>query len=217
LVLLDDPESILRCTNKAYLAYLLNRAKVRTPRTHIVHKEYRPDLAAILGLPLVLKKPDGSFSKGVRKCSTQKELEEVLEQMFEASDLLLTQEFMPIDFDWRIGILNGKVLFACRYFMSKGHWQIYNRAARQDDKIGPYDCVPLSKVPSFVIHTALKAAHQIGDGLYGVDIKELDGKAYVIEVNDNSNIDPNIEDQLLGAELYLSIIRTFKERLETGK
>jgi glutathione synthase/RimK-type ligase-like ATP-grasp enzyme len=217
LVVLDDPESILRCTNKVYLAELLNRAKVRTPRTHIVHKEYRPDLAAILGLPLVLKKPDGSFSKGVRKCSTQQELEEVLEQMFEESDLLLAQDFMPTDFDWRIGILNGKVLFACRYFMAKGHWQIYNWAAQQDDKIGPYDCVPLSKVPSFVIHTALKAAHQIGDGLYGVDIKELDGKAYVIEVNDNPNVDDGIEDQLLGPELYLSIMRTFKERLEAGK
>jgi glutathione synthase/RimK-type ligase-like ATP-grasp enzyme len=215
LVVLDDAESILRCTNKVYLAELLNRAHVRTPKTLIIHKESRGDnLISQLGLPVVLKKPDGSFSKGVRKCKSEEELARTLDEMFEESDLLLAQEFMPTDFDWRIGLLNDKVLFACKYYMAKGHWQIFNWAAGGNDQVGAYECVPLSKVPSYVMHTAMKAAHQIGKGLYGVDLKEVDKKAYVIEVNDNPNVDADIEDLLLGPELYLNIMRTFKERLE---
>ena len=61
---------------------------------------------------------------------------------------------------------------------------------------------------------ALKAANVVGQGLYGVDIKELDKKAYVLEVNDNPNIDYKIEDQYLGNELYMIIMAEFQRRLE---
>ncbi len=37
LVVIDDPLSIIRCTNKVFLAELLSRHRVRTPRTTIVH------------------------------------------------------------------------------------------------------------------------------------------------------------------------------------
>jgi hypothetical protein len=36
----------------------------------------------------------------------------------------------------------------------------------------------------------------------------------VIEVNDNPNVDAGAEDQVLGDELYLSILRCFRERLD---
>ena len=47
----------------------------------------------------------------------------------------------------------------------------------------------MEHAPSAVVSTALKAANLIGDGLYGVDIKQVGRKCYVIEVNDNPNID----------------------------
>src|SRR5690606_20446608 len=37
LVVIDDPDSILKCTNKVYLAELLARHKVPSPKTMIVH------------------------------------------------------------------------------------------------------------------------------------------------------------------------------------
>lgn len=79
---------------------------------------------------------------------------------------------------------------------------------------GQYDTVPIEAVPKKVIETALRATNLIGSGLYGVDIKEIDGKQYVIEVNDNPNIDFNIEDQALKDDLYRRIIQSFKNRLE---
>ena len=44
--------------------------------------------------------------------------------MFEDTDLLLAQKFMPTDFDWRVGVLDGEPLFVCQYQMAQGHWQI---------------------------------------------------------------------------------------------
>ena len=41
---------------------------------------------------------------------------------------------MPTDFDWRIGVLEGKALYACRYFMARKHWQILKRTSGQPDE-----------------------------------------------------------------------------------
>jgi len=40
--------------------------------------------------------------------------------------MLLIQSFIPTEFDWRIGIIDNKPLYACRYYMAKNHWQIVN-------------------------------------------------------------------------------------------
>ena len=61
-------------------------------------------------------------------------------------------------------------------------------------------------VPPVVRDTALKAANAIGNGFYGVDIKQRGDSVYVIEVNDNPNLDSGVEDSILGDALYQMII-----------
>ena len=41
------------------------------------------------------------------------------EALFEDTDLLLAQKFMPTDFDWRVGVLDGEPLFVCQYQMAR--------------------------------------------------------------------------------------------------
>ncbi|MGV3538803.1 MAG: RimK family protein [Rufibacter sp.] len=217
LVVIDDPVSILRCTNKVYLAELLTKAKVNIPKSMIIHRENCGKVVEELGLPCVLKKPDSSFSQGVVKVKTQEELQENLQEMLSESDLIIGQEFKPTDFDWRIGILDKQPLYACKYFMAKDHWQIYNWDGKKNDVTGNFETVPFADVPFFVLHTALKAANLIGDGLYGVDLKEIDGKAYIIEVNDNPNIDYGVEDKILKKDLYLTILKSIKRRIDLQK
>lgn len=212
LVVIDDPVSILRCTNKVYLAELLRRNGISTPKSIIVSRENRHSVEPTLGFPCVLKQPDGSFSRGVSKVEDSMDLGRSLDDLLTQSELVLAQEFLPTSFDWRIGVLNGVALFACKYFMANDHWQIYDWQNKERSS-GGYQTVPVGKVPIYVIQTALKAASLIGNGLYGVDVKEIDGRAVVIEVNDNPNIDADVEDQLLGRELYVSVMRLFKERL----
>jgi glutathione synthase/RimK-type ligase-like ATP-grasp enzyme len=181
----------------------------------IVHSENRSSVATILGLPCVLKLPDSSFSQGVAKVENRDDLNLKLDAMFEESDLILAQEYLPTDFDWRIGILDGKPLFACKYFMAKGHWQIYNWASLDKNEVDGMDqCVPIEDVPKRVLSTALKITGMIGKGFYGVDIKEVGKKVLVIEVNDNPSVDAGVEDQLLGKDLYLEVMGVMRDRVD---
>jgi glutathione synthase/RimK-type ligase-like ATP-grasp enzyme len=218
LVVMDDPESILRCTNKIYLAELLTTHHIRTPKTLIVHPENVGDVAKVIGFPCILKQPDSAFSQGVTKAKDPDELIEKLEQLWTTSDLVIAQEFLPTEFDWRIGVLNQKVIFACKYFMAPDHWQIIKHDDENDLEIdGRVQTVPVDDVPPRILSAALKSANLIGDGLYGVDLKEIDGKAYVIEVNDNPNIDAGYEDSLLKASLYNEVMSVFRDRIERRK
>ncbi len=216
LVVIDSTSDIMRCSNKVYLHETLQRHKVDTPATRLILTQQAQDiegLVSALGLPVIVKVPDGSFSIGVEKASTREELAECIARLGERSALLLLQEFVPTDFDWRIGILDDQVLYACRYFMARSHWQIYNHGARSH-KSGDADAFSPDKVPKHVIKTARKAAKCMGDGFYGVDIKDLGDKAVVIEVNDNPSIDKGVEDLHSGSMLYQQIMGVFLKRLD---
>lgn len=217
LVVIDDPTSILRCTNKIYLADLFASNAVPSPRTRILMRDSPEQLDQAveeLGLPIVIKIPDGSFSRGVAKLNTLEELHEKIQPLFEESSLLLAQEFLYTDFDWRIGVLNNKPLYACRYYMVKNHWQIYVHEDNKKSTSGGFDTLPTFEVPRNVLQAALKATRPIGNGFYGVDVKESRGKAYVIEVNDNPSLETGVEDLYLGNELYSLIMQEFVRRLE---
>ncbi|WP_019215141.1 ATP-grasp domain-containing protein [Legionella tunisiensis] len=207
LVVIDDPQSIVKCSNKVYLAELMRSHQILTPETLFISK-YDKNLPAI-EFPCVLKRPDSAFSHGVLKLDDAKSLQKSLNQFFKISDLVLIQPFIPTEYDWRIGILDNKPIFACRYYMAKNHWQIYNWNALSEKREGATETVPLHEVPETVIKTALKSTRLIGDGLYGVDIKSQGDKHYVIEVNDNPNIDCGIEDKILGDSLYEHIMSVF--------
>lgn len=75
--------------------------------------------------------PEGSFSKGVFKVANRGELEAKLTELFEYSALVLAQEYMYTEYDWRVGVLNGRAIYACRYLMARNHWQIYNHDAKR--------------------------------------------------------------------------------------
>jgi glutathione synthase/RimK-type ligase-like ATP-grasp enzyme len=211
LVVIDDPQSIIKCTNKVYLAELLNTHQILTPQTVFLNK-YDKKLPKI-NFPCVLKKPDSAFSLGVIKIEDNDSLQKSLSEFFKTSDLIIAQSFIPTEFDWRIGVLDNKPFFACRYFMAKNHWQIYDWNGEEEKREGVCETVPISEVPEAVIKTALKSTKLIGDGLYGVDIKSKDNMHYVIEINDNPNIDYGIEDRILGDHLYQQVMSLFLQRI----
>jgi glutathione synthase/RimK-type ligase-like ATP-grasp enzyme len=168
---------------------------------------------AHLDYPLVLKVPDGAFSKGVVKIRSREELEAEAPKLFESSALLLLQEWLPTDFDWRIGVLDGQVLFASRYYMARGHWQIYDHSSGKT-RSGGFTTHDPSEVPPQVVKAALRATKLIGNGLYGVDLKQIGDRVVVIEVNDNPNLDAGVEDVVLKDALYEQVMSVFLKRME---
>lgn len=215
LVVIDDPDSILRCTNKIYLAELLKANKVATPPTTVIGDDGLDELEREIPYPIVLKVPDGSFSRGVFKVHDRQELERAAKQLFKHSELLLGQAYTYTPFDWRVGIIDRVPLYVCQYFMTKDHWQIYDHAAKEIE--GDHRTFMVDDVPRAVIDTAVKAANLIGDGFYGVDLKPTDDGVAVIEVNDNPSIDAEVEDQVIGDALYDTVMQTFLRRLEAAK
>lgn len=215
LVVIDDPESILRCSNKVYLAELLGRSRIGIPQTHIIHSKNLETLMSEISFPCILKQPDSSFSQGVVRANDAASLLELARGLLKKSELVIAQEFLFSEFDWRIGILDRKPLFACKYYMSGNHWQIVRKDKGGREVYGKVETVPVGKAPSAVVKTALKAANLIGDGLYGVDLKQVGRSVYVIEVNDNPNIEAGYEDDVLQDELYVRIMEVFLKRIES--
>ena len=217
LVVIDDPESIVRCTNKVYLTELMNHQRIRIPRTLIVSRSNLHQVGRDLGFPCIVKQPDSSFSQGVLKVVDEGMLKIVAETLFEKSELLLAQEYIPTTFDWRIGIIDRKPIFACKYHMAHKHWQITKKTRGGKFLGGRVECFGMDTIPEDILTTAVRAANAIGNGLYGVDLKEHDGLAYVIEVNDNPNIDAGYEDGILKDELYDTLADVFSTRIEARK
>ena len=216
LIVMDDPTSILRCCNKVFLHDAFTYQNIPSLKTLIIADNQThaiEDIENELGYPVVLKLPESAFSKGVYKAKDRFELQLKLTELFAQSALVIVQEYLKTDFDWRIGVLNGRAIYACKYMMARGHWQIYNHSSKRFSE-GGFSAMGTFEVPKRVLNAAIKAAGIIGNGLYGVDIKEADGRAYVLEVNDNPSIDHGVEDAYLGNELYMLIMNEFLRRFE---
>ncbi len=219
LVVLDDPWSILKCSNKLFFTESMKKIGLDIPKTMFI-SQYTTleEIHQTLGYPIVLKQPDSAFSLGVFKVQNDEELTAQLTPLLKASALVVAQSFIPSAFDWRIGVIDGKPFYACQYYMAHNHWQILNwHSKKRKDREGSVVTLPLEDVPPFILDAAVKAAKAMGDGLYGVDLKEHDEKAYVIEVNDNPSIDHGYEDAYYKDALYHTIIKTMFDRIESAR
>jgi glutathione synthase/RimK-type ligase-like ATP-grasp enzyme len=214
LVVVDDPVSILRAANKVFLAQLMERHRIPQPKTVLLHSRNVKLAGRELGFPCVLKQPDSQFSKGVIKVESETEFRRAATDMLERSDLIIAQSYEPTEYDWRVGVLDGQPLYACRYYMAKDHWQVVKRAGNGDVVEGSHETLAVADVPAPVLSIAVQAARAVGEGLYGVDLKQFGKLVKVIEVNDNPNIDHGVEDLVLKEAIYQRVMAYFLKRLE---
>jgi glutathione synthase/RimK-type ligase-like ATP-grasp enzyme len=214
LVVVDDPLSILRAANKVFLAQLMERLRIPQPKTLLIHAKNVGEVERTLGFPCVLKQPDSQFSKGVIKVESAADLKIKTREMLERSDLIIAQSFEPTEYDWRVGVLEGVPLYACRYYMAKDHWQVVKRGVNGGKQEGNHETLAIADVPPQVLSIAVQAARAVGNSLYGVDLKQFGKVVKVIEVNDNPNIDHGVEDLVLKDQIYRRIMEYFLKRLD---
>jgi glutathione synthase/RimK-type ligase-like ATP-grasp enzyme len=211
---IDDPISMIRCTNKVYLWERLTHSGLPVPDTIVIQDPADVErVADTLGFPVVVKIPDGSFSRGVRRADTLDELKATVTEFFKQTDILLAQRYVPTRYDWRVGVLAGQPLFVCQYRMAKKHWQIINHREDGTAEEGSARTLPIDKVPAEVLDAGVRAASLIGDGLYGVDLKETSEGVYIIEINDNPNLEHGIEDQIGKSDVWNRLTRWFTTRI----
>lgn len=211
---IDDPVSMLRCTNKVYIWERLVGAGLPSPETMIVQdKTNLEEVADRLLFPIVLKIPDGSFSRGIKKANSMAELKQLVHDFLEDTDLVIAQKFVPTEFDWRVGVLDKRAIFVCQYKMARGHWQIVNY--KEDGKWteGGFRSLSVAEAPADVVDVGVRAANLIGDGFYGVDIKTGPDGPVVIEINDNPNLEHGIEDATEKTAVWSHLTEWFVKRL----
>lgn len=208
----DDPESIQICGNKVHLYDLFKKHDVPHIPTLFLTKEEMhhrrlQEIFRTFGKPVVVKAPYTSFSRYVEKVACETSFRDVAKRFFRKSDVLAVQTFMPTAFDWRVGVLNREVLYVCKYMMPKGRWK---HGAKQRGKPtfvwGRTFALKRESIPPRLKEVALKACDVIGNGLYGVDVKEHNDNYVVVEVNDNPSIYSGYEDYR-NKDLYGKIIQ----------
>jgi glutathione synthase/RimK-type ligase-like ATP-grasp enzyme len=209
----DETDSILRCLNKVYMYELMNRHGIAQPRTMIVQRGNLDQVAPTLGLPCVLKLPDSGFGLDVIRIESEDDLRREAERFFKVSELIVAQEWLPTGFDWRVGVYDRRPLFVCKYFMAPGHWKVIKVNEGEQPVEGKTVAMSIGEAPEQVIATAVRAANLIGRGLYGVDLKQVEDRVLLIEVNCNPNIDAGNEDQVLGQALYREVLGVFARRI----
>ncbi|GAB3766960.1 RimK family protein [Ramlibacter monticola] len=213
----DDPESILKCLNKVYMHELMTRHGIAQPRTLIVQRGNLDEVVGTLGLPCVLKLPDSGFGLDVIKIESEEQLRREAERFFQVSELIVAQEWLPTGFDWRVGVYDRRPLFVAKYFMAPGHWKVNQVAEGQRLIEGQTVAMAVGEAPEQVVDMAVRAANLIGRGLYGADLKQVDDRVYLIEVNCNPNIDAGNEDQVLGEALYREVLGVFARRIAEAR
>jgi len=208
---IDDPDSIYICCDKVNMYSHLMRANVPIPETvflrgHEMTLQRGQELLAQLGNPVVLKAPNSSFSMYVEKASTPEEVVQVGRKLFRRADRIVAQRFLKSVFDWRVGVLGGKPLYVCQYVIPRKQWKVLSYTPEGKTVYGAVKGIPLDKADPALLKRASEAAAAIGNGLYGVDLKQINGDYVVIEVNDNPTIIAGDEDQKAG-DLYERIIK----------
>jgi len=211
LKVIDSPMSIQQGCNKIWQEELFYKHNISHPKTWKI----RWDASKIddLPYPCVVKIPDSCFSQGVFKCHNKIELADTLHNLWfyggQKHKDLICQEFIQTDFDWRIVLFNHKFLFVVKYYMVNDDWKIIKYDRKGDYIDGKHECVKFEDIPLHVLAEAEKCNRLLTDGLYGIDLKESSGSAYVIEINDNPSIDGGVEDEIEGNAIYDTIIEWF--------
>ncbi len=75
----------------------------------------------------------------------------------------------------------------------------------------------VGEAPQEVVTVALRAANLIGDGFYGVNMKQVGSRCCVIEVNYHLNVDAGNEDGVFKNALYREVMGVFVRRIEERK
>jgi len=195
---IDDPQSIQICSDKINMYSHLIRNRVSLPMTVFLSKqdltvECVTRLFDEMDSPLILKEPSTSFSLRVERVSDIASFFRVAHRFFRLSDWVVVQQYIESKYDWRVGVLDGRLLYACKYTIPSVTFKIQASVNGHVVYCG-VESVPERDVPPHVIKLGLAAANAVGNGLYGVDIKNTNGDAYVIEVNDNPSIESGEDD-----------------------
>ena len=208
LKVIDDPHSIRTCSNKAILHDLFQKNNIPAPRSTLFYGDFSRDsldnIFGSLGFPVIIKTPYTRFSSHVEKAGSEKEFIDISKHLLRKAKVLVLQEYIHSDFDWRVGILGNEILYLCKYCIPEGGWKVKSKINGKN-VWGKTIAVPRDSISPGLKDISISLSKCVGAGLYGLDVKETDDGYKVIEINDNPSIYDGYEDAV-DTDIYEKII-----------
>lgn len=173
------PEVMRKTGDKFRTAQLLTKAGVPTPLTALLTKNSNPQrVVEQVGLPIVVKIPDGSKGQGIFLVHNQSELEELMQEHLKSiKDVLLAQEFIKESKgkDIRITLAMDDLIFSILRDNTK------NDDFRSNVALG--GIATIIEPTEQMMDIALRASRALDADLCGVDLLFTDKGFVVGEVN----------------------------------
>ncbi|MCZ7400135.1 MAG: RimK family alpha-L-glutamate ligase [Candidatus Methanoperedens sp.] len=206
---IDDPHSIRTCSNKAILHDLFLKNNIPAPKSILFHGDYAAGtldtIFKTLGFPVIIKTPYTRFSSHVEKANNESEFIELTKHLLRKAKVLVLQEYIKSDFDWRVGVLRNEVLYLCKYCIPEGGWKVKSKINGRN-VWGDTIALPRESIAPELKDICISLSKCVGNGLYGLDVKETDSGYKVIEINDNPSIYDGYEDSV-DTDIYEKIIK----------
>lgn len=181
---LNDAEAIGRSRDKLRCLQILAGAGIQVPRTVTMRRRGHLDGAVerIGGLPVIVKLLQGTQGVGVMIAHSMKELETLLDTMWDLDQEILLQEFVSEarGRDIRALVVGGRVVGAMRRIASgAGEFRSnLHRGGRGE---------PVKLSPDYE-REAIRAACAVGLEVAGVDLLESDSGPKITEVNSSPGL-----------------------------
>ncbi len=208
LRVIDDPHSIRTCSNKVILHDLFLKNNIPAPKSLLFTSDYSTGsldtIFKTLGLPVIIKTPYTRFSSHVEKANNETEFIAISKHLLHKSGVIVLQEYVPSEFDWRIGMLRNEVLYLCKYCIPTGGWKVKSKINGRN-VWGDTIAMPRDSISPELKEICINLSKCVGDGLYGLDVKETNDGYKVIEINDNPSIYDGHEDAV-DTDIYKKII-----------
>lgn len=192
-------EATITCDNKFLTSTVLHEAGIPTLRTMIAYTPHSAlEAIELLGYPVVLKPPVGSWGRLLAKINDREAAEAVLEHKEILGSyhhsIFYIQEYVPKPGgDIRAFVVGDRIIGAS--YRSSAHW-ITNVARGAST-------APCAVTPELE-HIALRSAQAVGGEILGVDLVETDEGLKVIEINTGAEFKGLLE--ATGADVPAAIV-----------
>lgn len=203
---MPKPDVLRKSIDKLRAGQLMVKAGVPTPHTLALTSHTTPErVVQQLGLPLIVKIPDGAKGQGVSLIHTLDELKSVMKQgLTNRADLLLAQEYIATSKgrDVRVTLADGELIFAIV------RDNTHNKEFRSNVSLGGKAMV--IEPTEQMLDLARRAARAVDSDFCGVDLLFTEDGFTIGEIN---SLPGYTEGSYNGEELNKRYLRMLMEMI----
>lgn len=202
----NDLNTTLLAGNKMFTSLALAKNSVPTPRTSVSvnHEVAMKQFTEKFGGRAVIKPVTGSWGRMIGLMNDREAAMAVLEDreyMYPLYSIFYLQEFVKRPpRDLRIFVVGDKVVGGIYRYQAGEDWRTNTAIGGEAEKV---------EISGEIEELALKAAHSVGDGIFGVDIMESENGYLVHEVNSTTEFKNTV--RVTGADIPGEIIEYLME------